>query len=79
VAHLLIAVDPDALGGREQALDAMNRLIGTVRANPPADQTAPVLIPGDPQRSHRERQLREGIELDSATIELLDRLGSEHP
>jgi LDH2 family malate/lactate/ureidoglycolate dehydrogenase len=79
VAHLLLAVDPDALGGREQATAAMNRLVDTVRANPPADPAHPVLIPGDPQRAHKERQLRAGIELDSATIELLDRLGSEHP
>ncbi len=79
VAHLLIAVDPDALGGRDQAGQAMDRLIGAVRSNSPADSDVPVLIPGDPQRAHRERQLREGIELDSATIELLDRLGSEYP
>jgi len=79
VAHLLIAIDPDTLGGRDQASAAMTRLIGAVRSNSPAESGVPVLIPGDPQRAHRERQLREGIELDSATIELLDRLGSEYP
>ncbi|AHH97809.1 Ldh family oxidoreductase [Kutzneria albida] len=79
VAHLLLALDPEALGGAEQATAALDRLISAVRGNRAADPASPVLIPGDPQRAHRERQLREGIELDSATIALLDRLGGEHP
>jgi ureidoglycolate dehydrogenase (NAD+) len=74
VAHLLIAIDPETLGGVEESAESMRRLIDAVRGSRPASPDTPVRIPGDPQREHRERQLKHGLELDSATIALLDRL-----
>jgi len=38
-----------------------------VKASPPADSAAPVLIPGDPERLARERRQREGIDVDDTT------------
>ena len=74
VAHLLIALDPAALGGRDQARNSMERLVDALRGATPADPGRPVLIPGDPQREHARRQRAGGLESDAATADLLDRL-----
>jgi ureidoglycolate dehydrogenase (NAD+) len=74
VAHLLIALDPAALGGRDAARDAMEQLVGLVRDARPADPALPVLVPGDPQRAHARRQREHGLEIDAATAALLDEL-----
>jgi LDH2 family malate/lactate/ureidoglycolate dehydrogenase len=74
VTHLFLAIDPDALGGREAADAAVARLIEQVRGAKPADQGQPVLIPGDPQRAHAARQAAHGLELDAVTVGLLDEM-----
>lgn len=74
IAHLLIALDPEALGGRSAADDAVARLLGRVRSTKPADPATPVLVPGDPQRAHERRQRAHGIEVDSATRTLFEEL-----
>ena len=79
VAHLLLAIDPEALGGREAAESALRRLVDTVRGSRPVRAEQPVLIPGDPQRAHAERQRRDGLELDTATTALLDELAATLP
>jgi uncharacterized oxidoreductase len=44
-----------------------------VKASPPADPKAPVLVPGDPERLARAERQREGIEVDATTWgEILD-------
>ena len=40
-----------------------------VKASPPADPDAPVLVPGEPERLAREARRREGIDLDPTTWE----------
>lgn len=51
-----------------QEIDAM---IAYVKASPPADPTAPVLVPGEPERAKRSVLLRDGIEVDDNTWEAL--------
>jgi len=77
VTHLFLAIDPDALGGRQAADAALDKLLGHVRDTRPTDPAQPVLVPGDPQRSHDARQRATGLELDQATAALLDRLAVE--
>lgn len=77
VAHLFVAVDPSALGGREAGTERMNNLVDRVRAAEPRDPAAPVLAPGDPQREHGKRQSAAGLELDGATLDLLRVLAAE--
>jgi LDH2 family malate/lactate/ureidoglycolate dehydrogenase len=74
VTHLFLALDPDALGGRQAADATLDRLLGRVRDTRPTDLEQPVLVPGDPQRSHAARQRANGLEVDRATADLLDRL-----
>ena len=40
-----------------------------MKASPPADPTAPVLVPGGPERIAREERTRIGIEVDATTWE----------
>ncbi|WP_328647460.1 Ldh family oxidoreductase [Amycolatopsis sp. NBC_00348] len=74
VAHLLLAIDPEVLGGAEAATAALARLLDATQGSRAADPARPVLVPGDPQHRNRERQLAQGIELDAATIALLETL-----
>jgi hydroxycarboxylate dehydrogenase B len=47
--------------------------VAYVKASPPVDRTAPVLVPGDPERMTREERLRTGIPIDATTWgEILD-------
>ena len=38
-----------------------------VKASPPADPKAPVLVPSDPERAAREERSRTGIAIDATT------------
>lgn len=77
VAHLFIALDPSAFGGREAAQERMSTLVDRVRTAEPRDPASPVLAPGDPQREHEARQSAGGLELDGATLDLLRVLEAE--
>jgi LDH2 family malate/lactate/ureidoglycolate dehydrogenase len=61
IGHFFLALDPRAFreeGAFETQLDAE---IDVLRATPPADPALPVLVPGDPEDTERERRLQEGI------------------
>jgi LDH2 family malate/lactate/ureidoglycolate dehydrogenase len=61
LGHFFLAIDPRAFrpeGAFEEDLDAV---IDVMHATPPIDPQKPVLVPGDPEASTRERRLREGI------------------
>ncbi|WP_017604283.1 Ldh family oxidoreductase [Nocardiopsis alkaliphila] len=77
VAHLFIALDPSAFGGREAARERMSTLVDRVRTAESRDPASPVLAPGDPQREHEARQSAGGLELDGATLDLLRVLEAE--
>lgn len=74
ITHLFLALDPEAMGGKAAADDALGRLVDQVRRSRPAEPSRPVLIPGDPQRQHAARQLRHGLQVDAATAAMLDAL-----
>jgi uncharacterized oxidoreductase len=54
--------DAEGMVGTEAA-----RFVAWVKASPPAKDTAPVLLPGDIERTTRARRLAEGIPIDDAT------------
>jgi uncharacterized oxidoreductase len=62
-----VLVDPARLAGVDWLRREIDGFVDFVKASPPADAAAPVLVPGDPERLARERRLREGIEVDSTT------------
>ena len=64
---LSIVLDPARLAGVDWLRREIDGFVDYVKASPPADSAAPVLVPGDPERLARERGLREGIDVDDTT------------
>jgi uncharacterized oxidoreductase len=62
-----ILVDPARLAGVDWLRREIDGFVDYVKASPPADAVAPVLVPGDPERLARERRQREGIDVDDTT------------
>jgi L-2-hydroxycarboxylate dehydrogenase (NAD+) len=67
-SHCFIVVDPAFLAGREATATALDRMLGALRASPPADPGQPVLVPGDPERVAEERHA-ESIVLEAKVWE----------
>jgi L-2-hydroxycarboxylate dehydrogenase (NAD+) len=55
----------------------MKRWVDRIRAIPPAESVESVMIPGDPEARARADREKNGVPLDSETIEQLTKLGEE--
>src|SRR5678815_4187260 len=64
-----ILVDPGRLAGLDWFRREVDGFVDYVKASPPADGAAPVLVPGDPERLAREERTRNGIAVDATTWE----------
>ena len=64
---LAILLDPARLAGVEWLHREIDGVADYVKASPPADAAAPVLLPGDPERAAREERTRAGITVDPTT------------
>ena len=64
-----VLIDPARFAGIDWFRRETEGFVAYVKASPPADPGAPVLVPGDPERLAREKRLRDGIEVDSTTWE----------
>ncbi len=68
-----VLVDPLRLAGLDWLQREIDGFVSYVKASPPVDREAPVLVPGDPERITREDRLRTGIPVDATTWgEILD-------
>ena len=75
---LSIYIDPDRLDDGHGWSSAVAAYIDEVRACPPADPDAPVMVPGDPERRRRADRLAYGVPLDTEVWESLLRSGERH-
>src|SRR5204862_4825275 len=66
---LAVLVDPARLAGVDWLRREIDGFVEYVKASPPADPKAPVLVPGDPERLAREERARTGIPADATTWE----------
>src|SRR5262245_41128303 len=64
-----VLVDPARLAGIDWLRREIDGFVDYVKASPPADPDAPVLVPGDPERLARAERGRSGIDVDAATWE----------
>ena len=77
VGHFHLAIDVDLLAGRERAAELLGRLLGDLKAIPPAPGHDEVLVPGEPeQRAQAERE-RDGIPLPPTLWTALHELSAE--
>jgi LDH2 family malate/lactate/ureidoglycolate dehydrogenase len=77
IGHLAIAINIDALVGRAAYLQTVDRLIKEAKQNPPALESAGVMIPGEPEEMVRQRLLSQGTEIPMTVIESLRAFASE--
>jgi hydroxycarboxylate dehydrogenase B len=64
---LAILIDPARLAGVDWFRREVEGFVAYVKASPPANPAAPVLMPGDPERIAREERARTGIHVDATT------------
>jgi uncharacterized oxidoreductase len=64
-----VLIDPVRFAGLDWFRRETEGFVAYVKASPPADPGAPVLVPGEPERIAREKRLRDGIEVDPTTWE----------
>ena len=64
-----VLIDPARLAGVDWLRREIDGFVDYVKASPPADPAAPVLVPGDPERLARAERSRDGIEVDATTWE----------
>jgi len=74
--HMMIALDPEALGGREAFLDRMARFAETVHDAPM--RAGRGLLPGEIEEETRARRLEAGIPLPGSLVAQLAELGAAH-
>jgi uncharacterized oxidoreductase len=74
-----VLVDPARLAGTDWLRREIDGFLDYVKASPPADASAPVLFPGEPERLARDERARTGIYVDNATweeiVEAAEKLG----
>lgn len=68
-----VFIDPEAFGERGWMEAEIEALADYILASPPMDWDSPVLYPGDPERAMAGKRSREGIPVEDATIEQLDK------
>jgi len=74
---LAVAFDIATFAKIDDFLDWVEALIKQLRSSRPAPGSTAVLLPGDPERKAKSRQLAEGIQLQEATVLSLNELAEE--
>jgi len=68
IGHFFLALDPKAFRGEQGFETSLDEIIDTLHATPPSEESAPVLVAGEPENQcHRQRSL-EGIPLPPALL-----------
>jgi LDH2 family malate/lactate/ureidoglycolate dehydrogenase len=74
---LFLAIDPARFPGGDAFGSRMDTLMRDVWSSEPAEGFAQVSVPGDIERTLRERRVREGIPLSPASVAELGRIAAE--
>ncbi|APV48693.1 hydroxyacid dehydrogenase [Betaproteobacteria bacterium GR16-43] len=74
LGHFFCLIDVMRLGSESWLEERMQDFRSILHATPPADPQRPVLVPGEIELAHLERQRRDGISLDAAVLERLQTL-----
>ena len=74
---LFLAIDPARFPGGDAFGSRMDTLMRDVWSSEPAEGFAQVSVPGDIERTLRERRVREGIPLSPASVAELGRSAAE--
>jgi hydroxycarboxylate dehydrogenase B len=64
-----VLLDPARLAGVDWLRREVDGFVEYLKASPPADPAAPILVPGEPERIARAERSKNGIEVDATTWE----------
>jgi LDH2 family malate/lactate/ureidoglycolate dehydrogenase len=76
--YLIIVFKPDLLCPLDQAKKQLSALIERVKATPKAPGVDEIRIPGERSFRTREKLLTEGLDVDRAVVDALERIGSSN-
>ncbi len=78
-ALFILVIDPEKFASRAAFTTEVDRLVGSIKGARKAPGVEAIRVPGDGARQERERQLKQGVEIDppvwSAIQDILDELG----
>lgn len=74
VGSVYVALDPGPLLGRDEFAERVSRLLGILKATPPAPDVAEVLVPGELEARAAAAAAAQGVELAAATAAALGQL-----
>jgi LDH2 family malate/lactate/ureidoglycolate dehydrogenase len=77
VGHFHLAIDVERLAGRARAAELLGRLLGDLKAIPPAPGFDEVLVPGEPEARARVERERDGIPLPPTLVDTFVALSGE--
>jgi ureidoglycolate dehydrogenase (NAD+) len=77
VGHFHLAIDVERLAGREVAAGLLARLLGDLKAVPPAPGFDEVLVPGEPEQRRQAERERDGIPLPPTLVDTFTALSVE--
>ena len=73
--HSFMAIDPECFIGREKFKKDMDRYIKSIKESAKAQNVTEILMPGEPEYRTEAKRLKEGIPLESTTLQELVALG----
>jgi ureidoglycolate dehydrogenase (NAD+) len=76
LGHFFILIDAARLGPAEWLAQRMADFASILHETPPTDPARPVLLPGEIEQDHMERQRRDGIDIEPAVLERLQALAA---
>lgn len=79
LGHFFILINTKLLGSTEWLANRMNDFAEILHDSPPADPAKPVLVPGEIELAKMERQRKEGINISSDVLVLLQKHASNAP
>jgi LDH2 family malate/lactate/ureidoglycolate dehydrogenase len=73
--HSFMAIDPECFTGREKFKKEMDSYIKSIKESGKAKNVTEILMPGEPEYRTEAKRLKEGIPLESTTLQELVALG----
>lgn len=77
LGHCFVAIDPARFLDPALFRDRMQQLMDTVRSEPAADPSRPVMVPGDPEKASFVSRSRDGVPLSQTAAAEFRRLAAE--
>jgi LDH2 family malate/lactate/ureidoglycolate dehydrogenase len=79
LGHFFFVIDTKVLGSPAWLAERMHEFVQILHDTPAVDPARPVLVPGEIELNHLERQRRDGIDMDGALLATLGQYAATAP